>query len=178
MWRFAPQPRQLKIDPAAKTVLVVDNTSAASETLRYDALMLAPGAQPLLPPVSGDPPGIFGLRTMQDMDAIIAFIREKSPKRAVIAGGGFIGLEVAENLHRLGISVTIVQRGPQVMKHLDVEIAAALHAHLRAQGIDLRLGNALQDIRAADDGLVLHLKNGDQHQLRHGGGRPGSQTGS
>lgn len=150
-----------EIDPAAKTVLVVDNASAQSEILRYDALVLAPGAQPLLLPVSGDPPGIFGLRTMQDMDAIIAFIKEKSPKNAVIAGGGFIGLEVAENLHRLGINVSIVQRGPQVMKHLDVEIAAVLHAHLRAQGIDLRLGNAVQDIRATEEGLVLHLKNGD-----------------
>jgi pyruvate/2-oxoglutarate dehydrogenase complex dihydrolipoamide dehydrogenase (E3) component/rhodanese-related sulfurtransferase len=80
----------------------------------------------------------------------------------VIAGGGFIGLEVAENLHHMGIKVTIVQRGPQVMKHLDSEIAAALHEHLRAQGIELRLGNALRDITPGDKGLAVNLKNGER----------------
>jgi len=151
------------INPKAKTINIADNTSAEKETLHYDALVLAPGAQPLLPPVAGaDLPGIFSLRTMGDMDAIIAFIKEKSPKKAVIAGGGFIGLEVAENLHQLGINVTIVQRPAQVMKHLDVEIAAALHTHLRSNGIELQLDNALQEIRKADGGLSVILKNGDQ----------------
>jgi NADPH-dependent 2,4-dienoyl-CoA reductase/sulfur reductase-like enzyme len=151
------------IDPAAQTVRVVDNATGASDSLHYDALVLAPGARPLMPPVSRpDVSGVFSLRTMQDMDAIIAFVKEKSPAQAVIAGGGFIGLEVAENLHHLGIKVTIVQRGPQLMKHLDTEIAAALHEHLRAQGIELRLGNALRDIRPGENGLVLNLKNGDR----------------
>jgi NADPH-dependent 2,4-dienoyl-CoA reductase/sulfur reductase-like enzyme/rhodanese-related sulfurtransferase len=151
------------INPKAKTISIVDNASAEKETLHYDALVLAPGARPLLPPVAGaDLPGIFSLLTMGDMDAIIAFIKDKSPKKAVIAGGGFIGLEVAENLKHLGISVTIVQRPSQVMKHLDIEIAAALHAHLRSSGIELQLGNALQEIRKADEGLSVILKNGDQ----------------
>jgi NADPH-dependent 2,4-dienoyl-CoA reductase/sulfur reductase-like enzyme/rhodanese-related sulfurtransferase len=150
------------IDPAAKTVSIFDTVNNARDTLTYDALVLAPGARPLLPPVSGtDLPGVFSLRTMQDMDAIIAFIKEKSPQRAVIAGGGFIGLEVAENLKHLGISVTIVQRPPQVMKHLDSEIAAVLHEHLRSNGVELQLGNALQEIRPAAQGLSVVLKNGD-----------------
>ncbi len=151
------------IDPAAQSVSIVDNATGASENVRYDALVLAPGARALMPPVAGAGlNGVFSLRTMQDMDAIIAFVRQQSPAQAVIAGGGFIGLEVAENLHRLGIRVTIVQRGPQVMKHLDAEIAAVLHAHLKGQGIELRLGNALRDIRAAGKGLAVNLKNGDR----------------
>jgi len=151
------------INPAAKTIRIVDNASTESETLGYDALVLAPGAQALLPPVSGiDLPGIFSLRTMRDMDAIMAFINETSPKKAVIAGGGFIGLEVAENLKHMGIDIAIVQRPSQVMKHLDIEIAAALHAHLRLNGIKLHLDNALQKIRSCEKGLVLSLKNGDE----------------
>jgi NADPH-dependent 2,4-dienoyl-CoA reductase/sulfur reductase-like enzyme/rhodanese-related sulfurtransferase len=151
------------IDPGAKTVRIVDNASAESETLRYDALVLAPGAQPLLPPVTGiELPGVFSLRTMGDMDAIMAFIKAKEPKRAVIAGGGFIGLEVAENLKHLGMSVAIVQRPRQVMKHLDIEIAAVLHDHLRSNGIDLHLGNALKEIRQENEALSVILKNGEQ----------------
>jgi len=151
------------IDPAAKTVTVVNNASAETETLNYDALVLAPGARPLLPPIKGaNLPGVFSLRTMGDMDAIIAFIKEKSPKNAVIAGGGFIGLEVAENLKHMDIDVAIVQRPSQVMKHLDIEIAAALHAHLRLNGIELHLGNALKEIRSIDNGLSVTLENGDE----------------
>jgi NADPH-dependent 2,4-dienoyl-CoA reductase/sulfur reductase-like enzyme/rhodanese-related sulfurtransferase len=151
------------IDPAAKTIHIIDNASGEDEILDYDALILAPGARPQLPPVAGiDLPCIFSLRTMGDMDAIIAFIKENSPQKAVIAGGGFIGLEVAENLKQLGIDVAIVQRPAQVLKHLDIEIAAALHAHLRSNGIELHLGNALQEIHKTDTGLCVTLKNGEQ----------------
>jgi NADPH-dependent 2,4-dienoyl-CoA reductase/sulfur reductase-like enzyme len=110
----------------------------------YDALILSTGAAPLVPRMEGiQRPGHFALRTLEDMDTIDRWIKEKRPRTVVVAGGGFIGLEVAEQLHRRGLAVTIVERNPQVLKPLDPEMAAPLHLELRKNGVTLSLNNGL-----------------------------------
>ena len=132
----------LAIDRAARQVRVRRLKTGEEYTEAYDALVLAPGATPLKPPIPGiDRPGHFTLRTIPDVDAMDAWINQRHPQRALIVGGGFIGLEMAEQLTRRGLRVTLVEAFPQVMNALDVEIAAHIHAELRANGVDLHLAD-------------------------------------
>ena len=106
-------------------------------------LVLSPGASPIIPPVPGvDLPGVFTLRSIPDMDRINDFVTEKQAARAVVVGGGFIGLEIAENLQDRGVQVTIIEMLDQVMAPIDYEMAAMVHQHLdfkpRAPGIGRR----------------------------------------
>ena len=108
------------INPAEKTVTVRALNSGKSYTETYDKLLLAPGAKPTVPALSGvDSERVFTLRTVEDTLRIRRFVEEQKPKTAVLAGGGFIGLEMAENLAEMGISVTIVQRPKQLLAPLD-----------------------------------------------------------
>lgn len=148
----------MRINRSDKKVLVKDLRTQETYTENYDILILSPGAKPLLPPVPGiaEAANLFTLRNIPDTDKIKRYVDTVQPARAVIVGGGFIGLEMAENLHDLGIEVSIVERSQQVMEPLDFEMAAILHQHLQAKGIRLYLGDGLSSIEDQGRKLVLH----------------------
>lgn len=129
------------IDPEKKIVTVhaLDTGKIFEES--YDKLILSPGAHPVIPDVPGlANDKIFTLRTVEDTLKIRAFVEEKKPETAVVTGGGFIGLEMAENLCDMGVKVTVVQRPKQLMNTLDYDMAALVHNKLRSRGINLKLG--------------------------------------
>ncbi|WP_237204270.1 FAD-dependent oxidoreductase [Rothia endophytica] len=135
----------LSIDRAAQAIDV--KTAAGTETLNYDELILSPGATPFVPPLSGVEQALT-LRTVEDVDAIMARTHElPSGASVAVVGGGFVGLEVAENLSHRGFHVSLVEAAPQVMAPLDTEMAALVHRALRDGGVDLYLGEALAEIR-------------------------------
>ena len=125
---------------------------------RYDALVLAPGAVPVRPPIPGiDLPGIFSLRTIPDSRQIREQIAGGRVKRAVVVGGGFIGLEMTENLVRRGLSVTIVEMLPQVMPPVDPEMAVPIQQHLTANGVSLCLGDAVAGFEQGPEGNTISV---------------------
>lgn len=127
----------------------------------FDSLILSPGSTPFVPPVEGrDLPGIFTLWTVPDTDAINAYIREKQPKRALVIGGGFIGLEMAENLVHRGLDVSLVEMLNQVMAPLDKDMAKLLENHMQEKGVKLYLGKAVEGF-SRDGSLKAHLKSGE-----------------
>ncbi len=135
----------LRIDRRNKSVLVRDLTSGREYTEKYDKLVLSPGAAPIIPPIEGaNLPGVYGLRSMTDMDRIRDSILAQKPTRAVVAGGGFIGLEIAENLQQRGMEVTIIEMLKQVMAPIDYEMAAMVHQHLDFKHVRLALGDGIQ----------------------------------
>ncbi len=149
------------IDRAAKTVDVVNRVTGERRTERYNKLLLAPGAEPVRPHIPGiDLPGIFTLRSVSDTDRIAAFLREKAPRRAVVIGAGFIGLEMAENLHRRGIHTTIVEAADQVMTPLDYEMAALVHQHLKTKKVAFYLKDGVSAFARQHDTLTVTLASG------------------
>jgi len=141
-----------RIDRTARTVEVRNLQTGVSTVEPYDALVLAPGADPVRPRLPGiDLPGVFTLRNLDDTDRIYAWLEQRRPARAVVVGGGFIGVEMVENLHRRGIEVTLLEAADQVMLPMDPEMVTPLHAELRRQGVDLRLSSSLAGIEAGDD---------------------------
>lgn len=150
------------IDRQTKAVTVHDLDTGREYSERYDRLVLSPGAFPLIPSLpGGDLPGVFVLRSIPDTDAIKAFVEQQMPSQAVVVGGGFIGLELAENLHRRGIQVTIVEMMDQVMAPVDYEMAAMVHQHLRFHNVRLALSDGLQAIEPRGEGrLSVILQSG------------------
>lgn len=143
------------IDRSAKTVAV--KTPAGDEQIPYDRLILAQGGSPIIPPMPGiTKDHVFKLWTIPDMDRIHKFIEEKKPATAVVAGGGFIGLEMAEALHARGIHVTVVELASQLMIKLDPEFGAMVRAGLEEKGVTVLTGAGLAGV---DDDTVL-LSNG------------------
>lgn len=129
-----------------------------SET--YDFLILSPGAKPIVPPIEGlQSSNVFTLRNIPDMDKIKGFVEEKSPQTAVVIGGGFIGLEMAENLKEAGLSVTIAEKSPQVMGPLDPEMAGIVQNHLVEKGINLVLNNGIEKVQ--QNGQLVVLESGE-----------------
>lgn len=128
----------------------------------YDKLLLSPGAVPFVPNIEGlNHPSIFTLRNVVDTDAIKNFLDTKHPRRAVIVGAGFIGLEMAENLHARGLEVSIVELASQVMAPIDYSLASFVHAHLASHGVGLYLGSGLERVEHLPEGGVrLHLSTG------------------
>lgn len=150
----------LAIDPAAKTVTVKDLSTGKTFTESYDKLVLSPGAMPTRPPLPGiDSEKIFSLRTVEDTLRIHDYVRREEPQSAVLVGGGYIGIEVAENLRELGLDVTIVQRPKQLMNTLDYDMATFVHAKLREKGIRLELGRSVSGFEERD-GQILTLIDG------------------
>ncbi len=148
------------IHPDRKTVEVrkLDTGDAFEE--HYDKLLLSPGAKPVRPEIPGlNLDRLFTLRTVEDALRIRAFVEQARPKSAVLAGGGFIGLETAENLRELGLEVTIVQRPRQLMNPFDPEMAAFLHAAMREKGVKLLLGRTVEGFEKAGDGVCVRLKD-------------------
>ena len=129
----------------------------------YDKLVLSPGAKPVRPAMPGlDSPLLFTLRTVEDTFRIHDFIAERAPRSAIISGGGFIGLEMAENLIRRGIAVTLLQRPLQVLPPLDGDMAALLHARLRKAGVTLRLGTAAESFETENGKIRACLPGGEK----------------
>jgi len=148
------------IHPDRKTVSVKNLETGEEFEESYDKLILAPGAkptQPRLPGVGIDK--LFTLRTVEDTFRIKDYINRHQPKSAVLAGGGFIGLELAENLRELGMEVTIVQRPKQLMNPFDADMAAFIHAEMRKQGVKLALGYTVEGFEEKDDGVDVLLKD-------------------
>ncbi len=152
------------IHPEKKTVSVKNLETGESWEESYDKLLLSPGAkpaQPRLPGVGIDK--LFTLRTVEDTFKIKAYIEQHHPKSAVLAGGGFISLEVAENLRELGLEVTIVQRPKQLMNPFDSDMAAFIHGEMRKHGVKLALGHTVEGFAEQNGGVDVLLK--DAHPL-------------
>jgi len=150
----------VSINRKKKTVTAFNKTKNETYEESYDILLLSPGAKPLKPPIKGleEADNLFVLRNIPDTDAIKNYTDNKKPKTAVVIGGGFIGVEMAENLHHLGIQVTLVEKLPQVMRTLDFEMAQFVHQELNAQGIDLILGEEVSEF--TNHGHTVALKSG------------------
>lgn len=154
------QSEVIEIDPQSRTVTVFDKASGTEYCESYTKLILAPGAEPILPPVKGlDSDKVFTLRTIPDSERIVEYINAKNPKSALVVGGGFIGVEMAENLMHLGLEVTIAELSDQLMPPLDFEMASDLHLYAEARGIKLALGRAVTEITETNAGL--EIKAGD-----------------
>jgi NADPH-dependent 2,4-dienoyl-CoA reductase/sulfur reductase-like enzyme/rhodanese-related sulfurtransferase len=149
------------IDRSRCTIRVRDLASGLERDERYDALVLAPGAAPIRPAMPGiDLPGIFAVRTIPDSVGIRTWIEQRQPRRALVVGGGFIGLEMAENLAHRGLAVTVLEKLPQVMPPLDPEMAEPVRAHLVQQGVTLHLGDGLARFEADGSGLAAVTESG------------------
>jgi NADPH-dependent 2,4-dienoyl-CoA reductase/sulfur reductase-like enzyme/peroxiredoxin family protein/rhodanese-related sulfurtransferase/TusA-related sulfurtransferase len=152
----------VRIDPDAKAVVARELSTGREYSESYDALILSPGAEPVRPPVEGvDAAGVYTLRNMADMDAIIGALESGQPMRAVVVGGGYIGLEMTEALRERHVDVTLVEMAPQVFIPADPEMATPLHQQLMLHGVDLRLGQTVTGIETATSGLSVKLDNGD-----------------
>lgn len=139
----------LKIDREAKEVEVLDIQNKKTYRESYDHLILSPGASPLKPPVPGlDLPGVFSLRDVPDMDRIIAWIGDNKPSTAAVVGGGFIGLEMVEQLHRRNIACTVFESNPQLLMPLDGEMVAPLQDEIRNHGVQIQLNDGVNAIEA------------------------------
>lgn len=155
-----PYSEATAIDSERKELIV--RTAEEEYTLSYDKLILSPGAKPFIPPTKGleEAKNIFTLRSVPDVDAITDFIDENQPKKAVIIGAGFIGLEMAESLAHRGLQVTIVEKAPQVLPPLDEEMAAYITKELKANGVKVYTGLAAEAFE--NEGKVVVLDNGKQ----------------
>ena len=152
----------IAIYPDRKTVTVKDLERGATFEESYDKLLLAPGARPTVPRVAGlDSDRLFTLRTVEDTLRIKQYIETSRPRSAVLAGGGFIGVELAENLRELGIEVTVVQRPRQLLTPFDPDMAAFLHAELRRYGVKLLLGRSVEGFAEAAEGVAAQLDCGE-----------------
>ncbi len=152
--------------------------ASGESSLDYDVLILSPGCEPLMPAFARGLKHVFTLRSIPDADGIMQELTAHGARRILVAGGGLIGLECAENLRQRGLEVTLLEGAGQVLPPLDFEMAQFVHLELRAQGIDLRLNTMLQNLTAA--GQQIRADLGDRSELFDAvilalGGRPRSQ---
>ena len=151
----------LSIDRNAQTLRVRDLRTQVERDERWDSLVLAPGASPVRPPLPGvDLPGVFVVRNIPDSRKIRDFIAARPRKSAVVVGGGFIGLEMAENLAHRELRVTVLERLPQILPQLDPEMAHAMAEHLGRQGITLRVNESFTGIEQAGEHLLVNVAGG------------------
>jgi NADPH-dependent 2,4-dienoyl-CoA reductase/sulfur reductase-like enzyme/peroxiredoxin family protein/rhodanese-related sulfurtransferase/TusA-related sulfurtransferase len=150
----------LSVDPAAKTVRVRENGSREYEE-RYDALILSPGAKPVRPPLPGvESTRIHTLRNLADTDLIKQRLTVEKVQSAVVIGGGFIGVEMAENLREAGLEVTLVEAGPQILAPFDREMSTVLAKELEQHGVQLLLGGRVAGFREVGAGIETRLEDG------------------
>lgn len=152
----------LAINPDSKTVAVKNLGTGEVFDESYDKLLISTGARPVKPLFDGiDSSRIFTLRTVEDTLKIKKYVTENKPKSAVIVGGGFIGIEVAENLRELGMSVTVVEAAQQLMSPFDRDMAAFIHAEIRKNGIQLMLNTMVEGVADTESGIDVRLKSKD-----------------
>ena len=154
----------IKIDKDNKIVEIKNLISGEIYEENYDKLILSPGAKPFIPPIKGiERKGIFSLRSIPDTYEISDFINKNSPKNALVIGGGFIGLEMAENLVHKGIKVSLAEMSDHVMAGLDFDMAAQVHSYLRYKGVDLYLSNGVNSLEDGKNNTILaKLNSGDE----------------
>ncbi|MEM0374192.1 MAG: CoA-disulfide reductase [Sulfolobales archaeon] len=151
----------IKINRDSKEVVVRNLRTGEEYVEKYDKLILSPGATPVKPPIPGiDLPNIFTLRDIPDTDRIRNFVDTKNPRRAVIVGAGFIGLEMAENLAHRGILVTIVEAMEQVMGVIDFDMAALVHQHLKTKNVEFYLKDSVASFEDQNGKIVVNLSSG------------------
>lgn len=149
-----------EIHPEEKTVTVKDLDSGTVFTEAYDKLLLSPGAKPIKPGLDGiENSRIFTLRTVEDTLKIKNYLTTYHPKSAVVVGGGFIGIEVAENLKESGVDVTLVEASDQLMAPFDRDMASFIHAQVRKNGVHLMLGHTVEGFADTDQGIAVRLKS-------------------
>ena len=149
----------IAINSKDKKVLVKNLANGKEFEESYDKLVLAPGAKPSQPRISGmDTENVFTLRTVEDTFRIKEYINANQPKSAVMAGGGFIGIELAENLRELGMDVTIVQLFKQLTGNFDPDMASMIHKEMRKHGVKLALGQAVEGFEKKDNGVKVLIK--------------------
>lgn len=150
-----------KIDKENKLVEIHDLANNTTYTESYDKLVVSPGAEPIKPPIKGiNDPAIFTVRNVKDTDQLKSFCNDTKPQKAVVVGAGFIGLEMAENLHHLGMLVTIVEMAEQVMTPLDYEMAAEVHQHLKTKNVEFFLKDGVSEFVRTGEILSVHLQSG------------------
>ncbi|MEI6019856.1 MAG: FAD-dependent oxidoreductase [Bacteroidota bacterium] len=156
------QTEVMSIHPEEKNIVAFNQRTGQTYTESYDKLVLSPGAEPIRPPLDGiNNEGIFTLRNVADTDYIKNYVSHKKVKQAVVIGAGFIGLEMAENLHHLGIAITVVEMGNQILAPLDYPMAALVQQHIRSKGVSLMLNNSVTGFEKTADGNIVILKNGE-----------------
>lgn len=150
----------ISIHPERKSVTVKNLETGTVFTERYDKLLLSPGAKPIKPNLDGvDSDKIFTLRTVEDTLKIKNYTNAHQPESAVVVGGGFIGIEAAENLRTLGINVTLVEAAEQLMNPFDGDMASFIHAEMRKNGINLMLNTMVEGFSETDHGIDVKIKN-------------------
>lgn len=151
-----------RIIPEEKAIEVQDGEGRIYKET-YDDLILSPGAAPVRPPIPGiESIEAFVVRNVADIDQIKRYVDEKRPQSAVVVGGGFVGLEMAENLHTRGIETTIVEMSNQVMAPLDYEMAAILHDHIYNKGVELNLGDGVKAFAKKENKTIITLQSGGE----------------
>ncbi|MDC1105667.1 FAD-dependent oxidoreductase [Prolixibacteraceae bacterium] len=151
----------VEIDSENKEVTVLNHQTDETYKLSYDKLVLSPGAKPVVPPIPGiNSPKILTLRNVEDTDRIKEFVDKVTPKKAVVIGAGFIGLEMAENLHHRNIQVSVVEAAPQVMNMIDPEMASIIHQHFKEQEVGLILGDAVAAFDEINNQVHITLNSG------------------
>ncbi len=149
------------IDAKEKSVEIKNTATGDTYRESYDKLILSPGAEPIKPPLEGiELENIFHLRNIPDSDRIKKIVDERNPRRAVVVGGGFIGLEMAENLTERGVKTTIVEMLDQVMPSLDYEMASMIHEHLEAKDVDLEFENGVKSFSKTGDRILVSTQKG------------------
>ena len=157
------QQEVVAIQTQGKTVLVKNLLTNETYSEGYDKLVLSPGAEPIRPRVDGISANrIFTLRNVPDTDTIKGYINTIRPKRALVIGGGFIGLEMAENLHELGIEVGVIEMANQVMAPLDYSMAAIVHHHMVENNVSLYLGDGVASFKETENGVAVVLASGKE----------------
>lgn len=151
-----------RIDRERKVVEIKNLKTGETYEESYDVLVLSPGASPIKPPIPGinEAEALFTLRNIPDTDKIKAYVDEQQPKKATVIGGGFIGVEMAENLWERGVEVTLVEMADQIMAPIDFEMASILHQHLREKGVKLVLEDGVKSFEK--NGKVINLNSGKQ----------------
>lgn len=158
----------VRINRADKSITVRNLLDQSEYEESYDFLLLSPGAGPIVPPIPGlDNPLTHSLRNIPDMDRILETIQMNQPDHATVIGGGFIGLEMMEAFHQLGIKTTLIEMADQVMTPVDREMAGFAHAEIRAKGIDLRLGVALQAVEFKPATSMPSIDSGENIEHQH-----------
>lgn len=151
-----------EINRSDKTVSVTNLKTGESYVESYDKLILSTGAEPIKPTIEGiSSPRVFTLRSIPDTYKIKEYIVTGKPKTAIVVGGGYIGIEMAENLHAAGLEVTIVEMSNQVIAPLDLDMACEVHRHIQSKGVRLILSNAVKGISDSGASLSVTLNNGE-----------------